>query len=78
MNNYNKEKFGIFGRDYQYLGFFSFYIFLFRYANKYFDKGYIPINALVYYDYIFNKDNKSMLNPLEYFFISHIIIHLKK
>ena len=77
MNHYNKEKFGLFGRDYQYLGFF-FYIFLFRYSNKYFDEGYIPIIALIYYDYIFNKDNKSMLNPLEYFFISHIIIHLKK
>ena len=69
MEDYKTKKFVQIGwRGCPPCGFFSFYIVNLGCALKYLNKGYIPIIDLKYFKNSLNKGNRSMPNPLEFFF----------
>ena len=69
MEDYKTKKFVLFAwRDCSHCGFFSFYIVNFGCANKFINRGYIPIIDLQYFRNSLNKGNLTISNPWELFF----------
>ena len=73
-NSYNKNiqihSFAILRKECSTCGLFSFYIYFLGCANKYINKGYIPIIDLKSYPNMYNNFSKTYneKNPWEYFF----------